>query len=231
MGPGSSDDSEGKETSGQADSKSRRPKSRHRQTDRARVQDKEQVDLEPLHKMPPKPMMELQAGSNIWYQAYVIKESENEAKVCFPGGCQLHGLGWAWPTSCRCAGLQSFCGFSPVSLRLLMGWRLTMSWYAAQLSMVCYCVAYAAVDEKQDHVEWVKKSSSRIWRGSYRNGDWRHLGKGAWAPRERPRRNRSARTKVRPRRARHHKKRRRKLSGMWWCAVSAASCDVGWTGC
>lgn len=32
-----------------------------------------------------KPMMELDAGSNVWYQAYVLKESINEAKVRFPG--------------------------------------------------------------------------------------------------------------------------------------------------
>lgn len=32
-----------------------------------------------------KPMMELEAGSNVWYQAYVLKESLNEAKVRFPG--------------------------------------------------------------------------------------------------------------------------------------------------
>lgn len=28
-----------------------------------------------------------QAGSNVWYQAYVIKESANEVKVRFPGVC------------------------------------------------------------------------------------------------------------------------------------------------
>lgn len=31
-----------------------------------------------------KPMMELEAGKNVWYQAYVLKESLNEAKVRFP---------------------------------------------------------------------------------------------------------------------------------------------------
>lgn len=31
-----------------------------------------------------KPMMELEAGKNVWYQAYVLKESVNEAKVRFP---------------------------------------------------------------------------------------------------------------------------------------------------
>jgi hypothetical protein len=31
-----------------------------------------------------KPMMELEAGKNVWYQAYVLKETINEAKVRFP---------------------------------------------------------------------------------------------------------------------------------------------------
>jgi hypothetical protein len=35
----------------------------------------------------PKPMMELEAGKNVWYQAYVLKESLNEAKVRFPREC------------------------------------------------------------------------------------------------------------------------------------------------
>lgn len=46
-------------------------------------QDKER--LEGDEELPnTKPMMEMQAGSNVWYQAYVLKESINEAKVRFP---------------------------------------------------------------------------------------------------------------------------------------------------
>jgi len=30
------------------------------------------------------PMMELEAGTNVWYQAYVLRESLNEALVRFP---------------------------------------------------------------------------------------------------------------------------------------------------
>eukprot|EP00775_Hariotina_reticulata_P005535 gene5535-5771_t len=78
-----------------------------------------------------KPMMELDAGSNIWYQAYVLKESINEAKVRFPD-----------PDGGRRDLLRA----------------------------------------------WVNKASSRIWRGSYAHGDWQFLGKGAWKPREKPRR-------------------------------------------
>ena len=46
-----------------------------------------------------KPMVELTAGSNVWYQAYVLKESLNEAKVRFPGemdGAQHPAASWWW---------------------------------------------------------------------------------------------------------------------------------------
>jgi hypothetical protein len=36
---------------------------------------------------------------------------------------------------------------------------------------------------------WVNKTSSRIWRGSYAHGDWQFLGKGAWKPRQKPKRS------------------------------------------
>ena len=43
-----------------------------------------------------KPMMELEAGKNVWYQAYVLKESLNEAKVRIPrkrgAGCSGQGF-------------------------------------------------------------------------------------------------------------------------------------------
>ena len=32
-----------------------------------------------------KPMMEMKAGSNRWYQAHVVAESHNEIQVVFPG--------------------------------------------------------------------------------------------------------------------------------------------------
>ena len=32
-----------------------------------------------------KPMMEMRAGSNRWYQAHVVAESQNEVQVIFPG--------------------------------------------------------------------------------------------------------------------------------------------------
>ncbi len=34
--------------------------------------------------------------------------------------------------------------------------------------------------------EWFNKASSRIWRGSLKSHDWRHLGRGAWEPRKAP---------------------------------------------
>jgi hypothetical protein len=49
------------------------------------VQPNELVNLEPIGKMPQRPMLELEAQSNVWYQAYVVKESANEIKLAFPG--------------------------------------------------------------------------------------------------------------------------------------------------
>ncbi len=53
-------------------------------TDRSVLQAGEALGPGPPARMPDKPMMELKAGCNVWYQAYVIKESQNEAKVRFP---------------------------------------------------------------------------------------------------------------------------------------------------
>jgi hypothetical protein len=35
--------------------------------------------------------MELDASKNVWYQAYILKESKNEVKVRFPG------MAWSCP--------------------------------------------------------------------------------------------------------------------------------------
>lgn len=54
-----------------------------KRTSKASRQELETLDgPEDLPNM--KPMMELEAGKNVWYQAYVLKESLNEAKVRFP---------------------------------------------------------------------------------------------------------------------------------------------------
>jgi hypothetical protein len=59
-------------------------------------------------------------------------------------------------------------------------------------------LAPAAITPKgRDIIEWVNKGSSRIWRGSYGTSDWKHLGRGAWEPRER--KGRGARAPGRPR--------------------------------
>jgi hypothetical protein len=56
-----------------------------RRTNKATLQERERLDGADV--LPnTKPMMELEAGSNVWYQAYVLKESINEAKIRFPGG-------------------------------------------------------------------------------------------------------------------------------------------------
>jgi hypothetical protein len=57
-----------------------------RRTSNAKVREHELLDG-PETPPNPKPMMELKAGSNVWYQAYVLKESLNEVKVRFPREC------------------------------------------------------------------------------------------------------------------------------------------------
>jgi hypothetical protein len=79
----------------------------NKRTSKSRVNAGERLDS-PAEMPNGKPMMELDAGSNVWYQAYVLKESLNEAKVRFPrefaewagagrghvGGCGRTRAGW-----------------------------------------------------------------------------------------------------------------------------------------
>ena len=97
-------------------------------TDQAVIQAMERFGLEPYQKCRGKPMVELKAGSRLFYQATVVVETRNELKLVFP-----------------------------------------------------------AVDERDAiKEEWVKKCSSRIWRGSLSRKVWKHKGKGAWEPKEMP---------------------------------------------
>lgn len=42
--------------------------------------------------------------------------------------------------------------------------------------------------------EWVKKTSSRIWRGSLSKNVWKYLSKGAWTPKKNPKPRRQRRS-------------------------------------
>ena len=154
----------------------------------------ERAVVQPLEKLSPviptkfqqKPMVELSAGSNIWYQAYLVKESANEAKLRFPG---------------------EFASTAQTPLRhhvhCSRGWLLHVVMAllaAANMSSlpVRLCCAHwpprpGVNGCNKDKVEWVRKASSRIWRGSLSSSAWRHLGKGAWAPRKEPKEGRSRR--------------------------------------
>jgi hypothetical protein len=57
------------------------------------------------------------------------------------------------------------------------------------MNVDCYtapaaCLPVASEDHAEETYEWLSKGSSRIWRGSLANNDWRHLGKGAWQPKQ-----------------------------------------------
>jgi hypothetical protein len=61
-------------------------------TERAQVQEGERLDQPPFDAKMKKPMMEMVAGSNVWYQATILRESLNEIRVVFPGGMLLWHL-------------------------------------------------------------------------------------------------------------------------------------------
>lgn len=92
------------------------------------VQDEENCDQEPFYpsKGHRKPMVQLQAGSNLYYQATVVGESSDAVLLLFP------------PTD--------------------------------------------AMDQAKQM--WVKRTSSRIFRGSLSKKWWKHKGKGAWEPKQ-----------------------------------------------
>lgn len=54
-------------------------------THKAVLQPGERNDRAVPTRFPQKPMVEMLPNSNIWYQAYIIKESANEVKVRLPG--------------------------------------------------------------------------------------------------------------------------------------------------
>lgn len=58
---------------------------RAEEKERAKVQPGEQLDLPPFDCKVDKPMMEMEAGSNVWYQASIVRETANEIRVLFPG--------------------------------------------------------------------------------------------------------------------------------------------------
>ncbi|CAL8471371.1 g10913 [Coccomyxa elongata] len=123
------------------------PSGRHLETYRAKVQPHERVDLPYFNCNTDKPMMEMVADSNVWYQAAILRETANEIRVLFPD------------------------------------------------------------PEEGDKVtkEWVKKSSSRIWRGSLSKHVWKYLSKGAWAPKKNPKPVRQRRSGSAPKQARRQR--------------------------
>ena len=58
---------------------------RHLETNRAKIQPYERVGLPFFNCNTDKPMMEMVADSNVWYQAAILRETANEIRVLFPG--------------------------------------------------------------------------------------------------------------------------------------------------
>lgn len=57
------------------------------------VQSGERVDLPPFSSAKlDKPMMEMVAGSNVWYQAHILQASAAKLRVLFPGAHRRSGI-------------------------------------------------------------------------------------------------------------------------------------------
>ncbi|KAK9796653.1 hypothetical protein WJX73_009834 [Symbiochloris irregularis] len=63
--------------------------------------------------------------------------------------------------------------------------RIDSQWFRARLlkySATKVLVEFPGLDGQQGPL-WLPSTSDRIWRGSYKGKDWKHLGDGAWQPR------------------------------------------------
>ncbi len=91
---------------------------RRKVTDKATIQRHELINLEPMHKLPNRPMVELEAQSNVWYSARVVKESASEIKLQIgelAAGLTQH---CGKVSSCRCSADNS-CSSAACCRRLL----------------------------------------------------------------------------------------------------------------
>jgi hypothetical protein len=70
--------------------------------------------------------------------------------------------------------------------------------------------------------EWVKKTSSRIWRGSLAKHVWKYLSKGAWAPKKNPKHGRQRRSGY----AQKHAAQKQKAQGGPTVRHATAQIDV-----
>mmetsp|Transcript_4614 Transcript_4614/g.12852 ORF Transcript_4614/g.12852 Transcript_4614/m.12852 type:complete len:676 (-) Transcript_4614:68-2095(-) len=114
------------ETSGDGSENSGAPscESRGDKLPRARVRHRKHSRPANFIRVNQRPMMEMKPGSNVWFQARIVKERATEILITFPG----------------------------------------------------------VTDDEDDTLEWVPKTSSRIWYGDYKTGSWKYLGKGSWRP-------------------------------------------------
>jgi len=108
----------------------------NKRTSKARQQAHETLDgPEGLPNM--KPMMELEAGKNVWYQAYVLKESLNEAKVRFPreymASPQLQPVCPRWLHLCQAPGIWG-CSSQLCTPAKPCFYRAVLKWPACSLA-------------------------------------------------------------------------------------------------
>ncbi|MEW5316644.1 MAG: hypothetical protein WDW38_008001 [Sanguina aurantia] len=156
-------------------------------THKARLQEAETQGNTIPERFPQKPMFELTAGSNLWYQAFRIGESANELKLQITkpepespprlsdklqvANASSSG-GHATAASCA----VNNTGSTNAGAHSVPGAHATHPpSRGGSESQVCVPVAAAAAASGsrsqhgkpvKDVVEWVRKTSSRIWPGS-----------------------------------------------------------------
>ena len=130
-------------------------------------------------------MMELQAGTRVYYQAAIIRESHTEIRVLFPGGRLLQesaeNLLVLHFFVVLCAFTIAFPGGRPPGVLLLA----TLVCVSALLLLISICLHRCSIcvpssrtaetKHMSERREWVDKRSSRIWRGRLESRYWRYI--------------------------------------------------------
>lgn len=113
-------------------------------------------------------MMELQAGSAVYYQASIIRESRTEIRVLFPGAQRPLRAARCCPRRAARAD-----GGLPACTSAWVAWPGRHA-AGAQLTSL-RASASAETKKMRERREWVDKRSSRIWRGRMESRYWRYI--------------------------------------------------------
>ncbi len=124
----------------------------------------------------PRPMVERDAGSNVWFQATILQESKTELRVVL--GSEFRA-GWGWgggggtssPVLCSCAGVQATGQSMPqhytesIAMPLAMGRMYGVAHLSVPPLPPPSIAPRSTAMSGSPVKEWIDKRSSRIWRG------------------------------------------------------------------